>query len=455
MRTKYKSVEGLAQSETWTAHVNGWSGVPYSETFTHSATPPASQDVWLEEGVAEKSWKSPMLDKSSFKAIKESGMIKMTNYDRGTLVTTDAVVRVPRCAYTFIKRGAYTLNQQNTGLFDVDAHLFDLQAPYHLVADATRLRTLFPSAYSTSIDMSSIEDEIQGAVNGVMADVVGQLNSSYDLLTELAELRETMEFIHSLLKAAVNPLSTLRSAACLRSVAKWGDLWMQYRYALMPLIYSIKDALETMRRIKLVYHTERAFRIVEKTINTYDRRMGTQFFEVYTTQHRISGVGKARPSEFELLRLIDAISANPFKTAWEKIPFSFVVDWFVNVGNFIEAQTGALVNFSQQRAFCYAIKSNSVRSYMFHDYFNDIRTLSTGPWTTSQGFVIFPRVTKNVGQVYDNGYLLRRETLSSYSRRVFSPSDVEIDFNASLNWKRWVDSFVLSWGKTRNLLRGA
>lgn len=453
MRVKYQSVEGSASSETWTAHVNSWDGkYPYSETFTHSASPPRSEEVQLEEGSVEKSWKSPMLDKSSFKAIKQSGMIKMTNYDRGSLTTTDTVVRVPRCAYTFVKRGAYTLNQQNTGLFDVDTHLFDLQAPYHLVADRARLQALFPTAHSTSVDITSIEEEIQTAVNGVMADVVGQLNSSYDLLTELAELRETIEFLHSCLKAAVNPLSTLRN---MRNFKGWGDSWMQYRYALMPLIYSIKDAIETMRRVKLVYHTERAFRIVEKTINTYNRPMGTQFFEVYTAQHRISGVGKARPSDYELLRLIDAISVNPFKTAWELIPFSFVVDWFVNVGNFIEAQTGALVNFSQQRAFCYAIKSNSVRSYMFHDYLNDIRTLSTGPWTSPQGFVIFPRATKVVGQVYDNGYLLRRETLSSYSRRVFSPSDVEVDINASLNWKRWVDSFVLSWGKTRNLLKGA
>lgn len=40
------------------------------------------------------------------------------------------------------------------------------------------------------------------------------------------------------------------------------------------------------------------------------------------------------------------LSFNPFLTAWELVPLSFVIDWFVNIGDFAAAQ---LTAFSPQR----------------------------------------------------------------------------------------------------------
>lgn len=453
MSTLLSDIEGLPSSETWTAHVKFPNGQSYSETFTHAATPPTGTVRAMRNETRNSSWKSPQLDKSSFKEIKKSGLIKMSNYDVGTSVESDFIVRIPRCAYTYVKRGAYTMNTQNTAIFDVDTHLFDKQAPYVVVGDLRSLRASLSSLPYREVPKQYLSD-VDDAIQSVMGNVVSQLNSSYDPLTDLAELRDTLETLHGLLRTAINPLQSFRSLLMrIKNPKEIGDAWMQYRYGIMPIIYSVKDIMEAMRRIKLVYHTERSSQSLNFNLNSKVGD-GAQFYETLSANFRISGVGRQKPSDIEILRLIDNLSINPFKTAWELVPFSFVVDWFVNVGNFIEAQTGALMNFSSQRGFCYAVKTDLVRSIYYHDYFDDRRTLSTGPWIGTNGVVVFPKTTKSVGLVYNADYLLQQKTERSYSRRVFSPHDVELKIDPFLNWKRWIDAFVLSLGNTRRLLRG-
>ena len=36
---------------------------------------------------------------------------------------------------------------------------------------------------------------------------------------------------------------------------------------------------------------------------------------------------------------LDALGLQPLPTAWELLPFSFVADWFLNIGTFLEAWT--------------------------------------------------------------------------------------------------------------------
>lgn len=453
--TIYQTIEGSSSSQTWTANVMRPDGSIYSETFTHAAVVPASTALAMQDGSSDYSWKFPTSDPSSFRAIKKSGVIKMSDYDVGKKVSTNFVVRIPRRADMFFRRGLYTTTKDQKSFFDRDDYLFDLTAPYRIVGDLSHLRTLFAQSPYYPLDESQRSDVVQTAIADVMEDTVVRLNASYDPLTELAELRDSLELLHSLIKSAIHPIQALRSLSLKykRSVDKslWADAWMQYRYGIMPIIYSIHDVIETMKRSKLAYRTERVSRPLEWSA-TSQVGTGSQFYETLVSTVRVTGTGKVKASGSEILRLIDNLSINPFKTAWELIPFSFVVDWFVNVGSFIEAQTGSLMLFAPERSFCYAIKEQTVRSVYFRDFHDDRRTVWTGPWTVAQGNV-FERSYKSVGGLYNAEYLLYRETVDSYSRRVFSPSDVNLRSDVFLNWKRWLDGFILSLGNTKRLLR--
>ena len=453
----YPTIEGTSVSETWTANVNRSNGTTYSETFTHRASVPVSQQIQMNDESKVVSWKWPTLDKASFKKLKESGAIKMSDYDVGQESITNFVVRIPRCNETFIKRGAYTLTEDSKSFLNRDTHLFNLRAPYNIVGDYDHLRVVFPTAPVYSLDRDYNED-IAALVASAMEEVVGELNSSYDPLTDLAELRESLETIHSLLRSALHPLQTIRDLFVnkkgrLSLVGGWTQRWMEFRYGIMPIIYSIQDVMKTMRQIKLVYHTERAFRPLTKSKDS-SVGMGSQFYQKVQFTGIIRATGKSKPPESEFLRLLDSLSFNPLKTAWELIPMSFVVDWFVNVGDYIEALSGALFTFADDRKFCYSTQITSVRTTYFRDFHDDRRTLITGPWYVNPPNAnVFDRISRAGGQLYNADYVLKTENLKSYSRRVFLPSDIELRLDVYLNWKRWVDSFVIGLGKTKSLLR--
>ena len=63
-------------------------------------------------------------------------------------------------------------------------------------------------------------------------------------------------------------------------------------------------------------------------VETHGRTIETHTYTEYTVSARASVVAKFVPSNFHL---------NPFKTGWEIVPYSFVIDWFVNVGRWIDS----------------------------------------------------------------------------------------------------------------------
>lgn len=114
---RYNDIEGESISQTWTARVSyssseeGWNRPDYTETFTHAAEVPKgtlrqAPPSWTRE------FKTPKTDNSSFRAIKKSGVIKMTDYDKGKVVFTPNIIRVPRESFLYRTRGAAVVYDQ-------------------------------------------------------------------------------------------------------------------------------------------------------------------------------------------------------------------------------------------------------------------------------------------------------------------------------------------------------
>ena len=410
----------------------------------------------------EQVFSPPLPDKSSFSKIKKSGQVKMTDYQRGYIKTQNFSIVVPRTKYTFVYIGETTWDGPSGSMhvYSSDYLRTIMSTNYEIKGDMNAIKHAYPSA---SLIADDFEKRISDAINEVMSEVVGDINSQYDLLTELAELRTTLGSLKSYLNVVRNPLRAFKTLADKLKKSKLPEkdihdgiatAWMRYRYEIMPIYYSIKDLSELMKEQYASYRTKRSKRVIEGF--PLDESGDSSYFgEEVTGTVIVRAVGKEKTSLDPTARLIDLIKFNPFSTAWELIPYSFVVDWFINVGDVIDAFTSDLFHFSNERKFCYSVKRQYIRTTFFvqrDDERLDIPSDQLVSWAdgVSKG-PILPPLSK--GSKRSNLYVLSTETAYSYVRKTFTPQDINLQFKFDMNWKRWIDAYVLSLGSARNQLK--
>jgi hypothetical protein len=122
------------------------------------------------------------------------------------------------------------------------------------------------------------------------------------------------------------------------------DAWLQGRYGWRILVYDIKD----ITNVILEAEAQQRTRFKERTGTSQKYTRNDSFSNTFTTYREdISDV-----TEFELgVRgsvitdfVPDKITINPVVTAWELVPYSFVIDWFVSVGTALNALSFLVLN---------------------------------------------------------------------------------------------------------------
>lgn len=121
------------------------------------------------------------------------------------------------------------------------------------------------------------------------------------------------------------------------------DRYMEIRYAIRPLVYDVKQAIDAYNAFAAKAPTRRTFRgSASSDDNGSDTFLGTDgLFKFTVVRDRMYSVS-ARGG---VLCAIDtsAISIlgldQMLETGWELFPFSFIIDWFVDVGSLIGSWT--------------------------------------------------------------------------------------------------------------------
>lgn len=131
----------------------------------------------------------------------------------------------------------------------------------------------------------------------------------------------------------------------LKSGQTLSERWLEYSYGWMPLIGDIYDTHDLLTK---GFRKEAFIMSSTRTLRDFHSASGNELSSDYrsttygnsTVAYRAKVFYKVNDSSLAKWYQLGLI--NPAEIAWAVVPYSFVVDWFLPVGNFLEALTSTI-----------------------------------------------------------------------------------------------------------------
>lgn len=444
----YWSNDNATDSNEWTWP--DWTNRTPLNAVLELNSPQPAEKTFTPESVTK--WKSPDPEvPESFAAIKRSGRIKMTAYQRGSKQVNDYVVSRPIEKYLFNHPSARgSENGQNRHWNGGPMWATIKYNEYFTYKDLENL----PLYMYTEED----DSDLQAIVAQVKADTVSDLASQLDVSTTIAEYPEALRMIGSALKAARHPIKAIKDLqrryararrkgqSHLEALDDLSSAWLGIRYGVMPLVLTIQDAVELIDKKDDEYRTARSRESHDLYASRYasrqegiDSGLDRFLYGERSGSIIVRGTGKARFLGSKA-RLYDQMKFNLLTTLWEVLPYSFVIDWFINVGDALTAHTSSLVNASQDKKYCLSFRTiETTNTYYYDDYYNkySLNYQYWSNWWNLQSAYVEREFSATTDA------LLRSELTNSYDRITFNPSDTTLAFNVNLNALRSIDGAML------------
>jgi hypothetical protein len=174
-------------------------------------------------------------------------------------------------------------------------------------------------------------------------------------LVTLAELEKTISMLRHPFGHARELIGKMKHTAkrlqkIKRSVDISRDVWLEYRYGWRPFMYDIEGILKTFQskfpssKQNLVSRGGKTIFWQNKSVHspTQPRSGVTCYMERNFSLKRHASAGVIYRTDFgsrlNMVRLLSGLSlADIPSLIWEVVPYSFVADWFINVGSYLEA----------------------------------------------------------------------------------------------------------------------
>lgn len=204
-------------------------------------------------------------------------------------------------------------------------------------------------------------------INRLYAKLVDKINGGAqgDLLTSAVEWRSSLDMITS---RATQILATYNAvkrgqfghAASMLGLAKHrrksierrlkkkrrlspSEIWLEYWMGWAPMFGDIYTALDVIGRDRSRNH----FTVGVTVKDTFTNYVGSKSSDLYRMERcvlsgRVSAYGNAQVTNHNL-HIADQLGLiNPARVAWNVVPFSFAIDWLLNVGQVL----GSLTDFA-------------------------------------------------------------------------------------------------------------
>jgi len=289
-----------------------------------------------------------------------------------------------------------------------------------------------PALFGTFLLPDPLERDLTSDIDAVMLGACASARESiHDTLTELAELRGTIDTFVSLVKrfgklkrkVVHRAWELTKRSKGLNITDAMTTAWLEFRYAWMPMVYSLEDIQEALSTIERGSVKGRARSVVDlsdsKTVTDPNGDGGRAS---YTSTTTITGHVTIRGYAVGTFSTGGGrFGFDPLLTAWELVTLSFVVDWFIDIGSWLQTYSpfaeGGLVNTG------YSLKYEFERSYSGNiSYYGNL-----------------------VGDEYTTGGGTTGTYTEKIERYVRVPANPPFfpSFKPDLNWKRGLDLISL------------
>jgi len=135
------------------------------------------------------------------------------------------------------------------------------------------------------------------------------------------------------------------------SARELSDRWMEGRYAVRPVVYDMYDIVKAMKRVREKHPFRKTYRSGASASDTVSQTgvvvavSNPQGLWNIKAQKTATSSVSVRSGVLTAVREITEATIwglnQPFNALWELVPFSFVVDWFLNVGKTIASWSPA------------------------------------------------------------------------------------------------------------------
>lgn len=223
----------------------------------------------------------------------------------------------------------------------------------------TRWTGEFVPAFDVTLATPAINDSLRDAA--VLSAAANASQAAFDVSTWLGEFRESVETLgdigtrlfHAagLMADAAHDLATIarrmRHPRRLRKFRgnprsvwdQFSDLWLLGRYGVRPLIYdfySAQKAMEVLLKGTAIVRgrgfQQESISLSKVRVVPIDTKTDVTWSETITGTRKYYGMAYCRFSDSTSA----AFQYNPLVTAWELTPYSFIVDWFIDVGSWVQ-----------------------------------------------------------------------------------------------------------------------
>lgn len=184
---------------------------------------------------------------------------------------------------------------------------------------------------------------IQAVVNTAAARC---RSAQFDAMTFMAEAVKTNTMIAARLQSISDIAMRMARKAqrVSRRPGRWespADIfsryWFEGRFGWLPLVYDVNDAIAALHVKRRDIAVGRNAQVITfQDGDSSSTGSGTRWDTTRTISgtHKVSGYAVA-----ELSGGLNAVGFDPLVTGWEVVPYSFLIDYFIDIGGYLQAIT--------------------------------------------------------------------------------------------------------------------
>lgn len=181
---------------------------------------------------------------------------------------------------------------------------------------------------------------------------LGEWSQSFHMIADRLKqlVNATSAVRHGDLKGALQALSLTDTKGHLhgnrwrREIKQPANLWLEWHFGWSPMLSDIHSAMEVLSsalpQLQKIHSSAKSRQVIPNQVTYHSGELYIEISGTLVFVRRIEGFAKLVNPSFGLLEQLGLV--NPAGVIWELVPFSFLIDHVIGIGNFIDSFTDTI-----------------------------------------------------------------------------------------------------------------